>query len=356
VALDSIPKGFVQVKIAALAPFPFAGMEYGGAERIQNLLTRVNHSIDVFLPNYGDATYSEFANLRMHFSHVPVSLRHQEYDLTIAKHSKQLFGRILQDFEPDLVIMEHPWQAHALSGQKYIYDAHNDETAMKIALRKDFMLDVTQEVETMALRANHVTYCSEDDDLVTESPVTHIPNGTHIPEITRHHGFSSNVLLFVGSAHPPNQAAALTLATLAKALPQYHIVIAGNCANTLRPESDNVTLLGHVDAKMLDYLFRTAHAFMNPIAAGSGTSLTVGRALSYALPVISSALGARGYRDACIITETAQEAFDALGHLRNPKNYAEAADKSRTASYEYSWNSIGAKFDEIVQKVLYDRG
>ena len=355
-ALVAIPQGAVQMKIAALAPFPFAGMEYGGAERIQNLLTRVSHEIDVFVPNYGDATYSEFANLRMHYSHVPVSLRHQEYDLTIAQHSKQLFGSLLQEYEPDLVILEHPWQAHALSGQKYIYDAHNNETAMKASFGKDFMLELTQEVETMALQANHVTFCSQDDDLVTDSPSTHIPNGTDIPEINRHHGFNSNVLLFVGSAHPPNQAAALTLVTLAKALPQYHIVIAGNCANTLRPESDNVTLLGHVDAKMLDYLFRTAHAFMNPIAAGSGTSLKVGRALSYALPVISSELGARGYKDACIITETAQEAFDVLGNLRDPKNYAEAADRSRTACYEYSWDSVGAKFDEIVQKVLYDRG
>lgn len=355
-ALDAVPQGNVQVKIAALSPFPFVGMQYGGAERIHNLLTRIDHEIDVFLPNYGDVTYSEFANLRMHYSHVPVTLRHQEYDLTIAQHSKQLFGSLLQEYEPDLVILEHPWQAHALSGQKYIYDAHNNETAMKLALRKDFMLELTQEVETMALQATHVTYCSEDDELVTDSPMTHIPNGTDIPEINRHHGFGSNVLLFVGSAHPPNQAAALTLVTLAKALPQYHVVIAGNCASTLQPDSDNVTLLGHVDAKMLDYLFRTAHAFMNPIAAGSGTSLKVGRALSYALPVISSALGARGYEGHCIITETAQDAFDALDALRDPRAYAEAADKSRTAAYEYSWDSVGAKFNEVVQKVLYDRG
>jgi glycosyltransferase involved in cell wall biosynthesis len=107
---------------------------------------------------------------------------------------------------------------------------------------------------------------------------------------------------------------------------------------------------------MLDYLFRTAHAFMNPIAAGSGTSLKVGRALSYALPVISSALGARGYEDACIITETAQEAFDALGALRDPRTYAEAANKSRTSAFDYSWDSVAAKYNDVIQKVLYDRG
>ena len=343
------------MKIAALAPFPFIGMGFGGAERIENLLTRIDHQIDVFLPNYGDVTYGEHANLRLHYIHVPVGLRHKEYDMTIAKRSENLFKKRLQEYEPDLVIMEHPWQAHALSGQKYIYDAHNNESALKSGMGKDFMLDITEQVEGIALKADHITYCSKVDNFVTDSPMTYVPNGTDIPEINRHHGFSSNVLLFVGSAHPPNQAAAMTLMALAKALPQYHIVIAGNCGNNLQPDSDNVTVLGHVDAKMLDYLFRTSHAFMNPIAVGSGTSLKVGRALSYALPVISSTLGARGYEDACIITETAQEAFDALGALRDPKNYAEAANKSRVASFEYSWDSVGATFNEVVQKVLYDR-
>ena len=354
-ALGAVFERTVQVKIAALAPFPFVGFEYGGAERIHNLLTRVEHQLDVFVPNYGDIQYAQYHNLNLHYVHVPQEMRGDEYDMVISKNSKELFAEKLADFEPDLVILEHPWQVDALSGQRFIYDAHNNETAMKQALKKDSMVEETLRVEEIALTAEHITFCSPDDNLQSDSPMTLIPNGTDIPEINRHHGFGSNVVLFVGSAHPPNIGAALTLTTLAKALPQYHFVIAGNCGNNLRPESDNVTVLGHIDAKMLDYLMRTAHVFMNPIAAGAGTSLKVARALSYALPVISSSVGARGYNSACIITDTAQAAFDALAELRDPKNYAEAADRSRTAAFDYSWNSVGEKFNEVIQQVLNDR-
>lgn len=343
------------MKIAALAPFPFVGFEYGGAERIHNLLTRVGHQLDVFVPNYGDIQYAQYHNLNLHYVHVPESMRQEEYDMVIAKNSKELFADKLSDYDADLIILEHPWQADALGDKPFIYDAHNNETAMKVALKKDFMVDETRRVESIALQAAHITFCSVDDALESDSPMTLIPNGTDIPQINRHHGFGSNVILFVGSAHPPNIGAALTLTTLAKALPQYHFVIAGGCGNNLSPESDNVTVLGHVDAKMLDYLMRTAHVFMNPIAAGAGTSLKVARALSYALPVISSSVGARGYENDCIITDTAQAAFDALDELRDPKNYAQAADRSRTAAYNYSWDSIGEKFNNVVQQVLNDR-
>jgi glycosyltransferase involved in cell wall biosynthesis len=355
-ALAALPERTVQVKIAALAPFPFVGFEYGGAERIHNLLTRVQHQLDVFVPNYGDIQYAQYHNLNLHYVHVPESMRNEEYDMVISKNSKELFAAQLTEFNPDLVILEHPWQADALSGQRFVYDAHNNETAMKSALGKESMVEETRRVEGLALQAQHITFCSVDDNLQSDAPMTLIPNGTDIPEINRHHGFGSNVVLFVGSAHPPNIGAALTLTTIAKALPQYHFVIAGACGNNLRPDSDNVTVLGHIDAKMLDYLMRTAHVFMNPIAAGAGTSLKVARALSYALPVISSSIGARGYTDACIITDTTQEAFNALDALRDPKNYAEAADRSRTAAYEYSWDSVGKKFNDVIQQVLDDRG
>lgn len=355
-ALVAVPEERLSVKIAALAPFPFVGFEYGGAERIHNLLTRVGHRLDVFVPNYGDIQYAQHGNLNLHYVHVPESMRRDEYDMVIAKNSEELFAEKLADYGPDLVIMEHPWQADALTGQRFIYDAHNNETQMKRVMNKVSMLAETERVETIALQAEHITFCSAEDNLQSSSPMTLIPNGTDIPELKRHHGFGSNVILFVGSAHPPNVGAALTLATLAKALPQFHFVIAGACGNNLRPESDNVTMLGHVDAKMLDYLMRTAHVFMNPIAAGAGTSLKVARALSYGLPVISSTIGARGYESACIITDTAQEAFDALDELRHAKNYADAADRSRTAAYEYSWDSIGDKFNRVIEQVLHDRG
>lgn len=344
------------MKIAALAPFPFVGLEFGGAERIQNLLTRVDHPIEVFTPNYGPSQTSKFKNLSINYVEVPEAMRVHEFDLVIAKNSGPLFADKLADYDPDLVILEHPWQADALTGQKYVYDAHNNETAMKRMLKLEDSVEETIRLEAIALKANHVTYCSEDDNLVTHSPKTFVPNGTDIPDLPAHHGVNSNVLLFVGSSHRPNIGAALTLASLAKALPQYHIVIAGNCSAHIQSELPNLTILGHIDAKMLDYLMRTSHAFVNIIAAGAGTSLKVARALSYGLPVISSAVGARGYSEGCLITKNAQDVLDNLVLLRNPKNYKEAAEKARAAAQPYSWNSVGASFSAAIEQALSEQG
>lgn len=348
--VDSVLDGNLQMKIAALAPFPFYQAEFGGGERIYNLLTRIDSEVKVFIANVGAAGSVKDGNLDMEF--FALDQEADDYDMLVAKNSLQVFGPALRDYEPDLVILEHPWQVLAIGGQKYLYDAHNNETNMKQAIGKTDIVEQVKDLEKLALRADHVTYCSVDDNLETESPKTWIPNGTDIPETPNLIGKDSKVLLFTGSAHPPNIGAALTLANLAKGLPDYHIVIAGECSRVIQTDLPNVSLLGHVNKQTLDYLFRTAHAFINPIVAGSGTSLKVIKSLSYGLPVISSELGARGYTDACIISRTAQELFSALDELKTPSHYKMVSESSRAFAKGYSWDAVGARFNEVVQSLL----
>ena len=348
--LDAIPSGQAEMKIAALAPFPFAGMEFGGAERIQNLLTRVDHRLDVFVPNYGDAVRGEYKNLNFNFVHVKESLRLDDWDETVAKSAKELFAEKIQDY--DLVILEHPWQVDAIDGQRFVYDAHNSETSLKRLTNNEHLISMTERVETKALSAEHVTFCSKSDDLPTKSPKTFIPNGTDLPELNCKDGFGSKVLFFMGSSHPPNIAAAITLARLAPALGQYQIVLAGNCTNNIEVDSENVTLLKHVGAELMDYLLRTSHAFVNLIGAGSGTSLKVLKAMSYGLPVISSKIGARGFEEGAIIADTAQELLEALAGLKTRSVYAEASEKALSTAQGYSWDKIGADFNKVIQGML----
>ena len=348
--LDAILAEQAEMKIAALAPFPFVGLEFGGAERITNLLTRVEHELDVFVPNYGDAVSGHYKNLNLHFVHVAESLRHKDWDKTVADSAKDLFGSRLEDY--DLVILEHPWQVEALSGQRFIYDAHNNETEIKKLTNDPELIALAERVEPKALLADHVTYCSVDDDIATLSPKTYIPNGTDLPELTGKNGYGSKVLLFMGSSHPPNIAAAITLARLAPALSDYQIVLAGNCTKGLEVSSENVTLLSHVGPELLDYLLRTSHAFVNLIGAGSGTSLKVVKAMSYGLPVISSLLGARGFEKGAIIAQTAQEVIEQLAGLQTHKNYLEASEKALMTAQGYSWEKIGADFNKVIQEML----
>lgn len=352
--LDAVPAKAIQVKIAALAPFPFVGAEFGGGERIYNLLTSIQHEVEVFTPFYGPTQQEEHKNLKLNYIEVPEELRVGEFDLVVAKHSKSLFQKRLKDYAPDLVILEHPWQVDALSGQPFIYDAHNNEAKLKAVISSEDSVKEATRVETLALQANHVTYCSTDDGIETSSPSTYIPNGTDLPELPVRLGALSRTLLFTGSAHPPNIGAAITLAKLAPALANYQIVIAGECSRYVETEASNVSLLGHVNKQTLDFLMRTAHAFINPIAAGSGTSLKVGRALSYGLPVLSSEIGARGYVEGCVITKTAQELFSALNELQKPETYKQVSDNAIKAAQPYSWAKIGAKFNDVVMSVLND--
>lgn len=348
--MDAILARQAEVRIAALAPFPFVGLEFGGAERITNLLTRVDHQLDVFVPNYGDAVTGHYKNLNLHFVHVAESLRQKDWDKTVADSAKDLFSSRLEDY--DLVILEHPWQVEALSGQRFLYDAHNNETNMKRLTQDPELVAMAERVERLALAAEHVTYCSLDDDIGTASPKTYIPNGTDLPEPTGKNGHRSKVLFFMGSSHPPNIAAAITLARLAPALPDYQIVLAGNCTRGVEVITENVTVLAHVGPELLDYLMRTSHAFVNLIGAGSGTSLKVVRAMSYGLPVISSRIGARGFEAGAIIADTAQEVVEQLAGLETKANYLEASERALTTAQGYSWDKIGADFNNVIQGML----
>ena len=339
------------MKIVALAPFPFMGRQFGGAERIYNLLSRIENPVDVICPNYGDTFTDKHKNLTIHYVSVPEELRVGEFDMVVSKHSGQLLKDKVQSLEPDLIVLEHPWQIDAIDGQKFVYDAHNNETEMKRLISGEDAIKEASRVETIALQADHVTYCSPDDALATDSPKTYIPNGADIPELSKSLGINSKTLLFVGSAHPPNIGAAMTLAHLAPALPGYQIVIAGDCSSHVKSDATNVSLLEHVSPAILDYLMRTAHAFVNPIAAGSGTSLKVIRALSYGLPVLSSEIGARGFRDECVIVRTAQELLDALAALQSPKYYKEVSERSREASKAFSWDTLGQTFNQVVHSI-----
>ncbi len=338
------------MRIAALAPFPFHDAEFGGGERIDNLLTRIDGPVRVFVPNYGGEGRIQYKNLDISFHKIPEELRKKDYDLSVISSAKSMFGQLLKDYEPDLVILEHPWQVEALDGQKFIYDAHNNETEMKKLIAGEDVVKEAARVEAVALQANHVTYCSEDDGLTVVNK-TWIPNGTNIPAAPNKAGKESKTLLFTGSAHPPNIGAAMTLASLGSGLPDYQIVIAGECSRYVKTDLPNVTLLGHVNKPTLGYLFRTAHAFINPMAAGSGTSLKVIKALSYGLPVISSAIGARGFTEACIIAKTAQEVVEKLDLLRSPYYWENVSKASLELAKGYSWDALGTRLNQVINSV-----
>jgi len=298
------------------------------------LLSRVEAPVNVFAATGGPDELVRVNNLTIHYKSIPEWIKTSEdYDTNLATVAREMFAKDLEEQNPDVVILEHPWQVDALSGQKFVYDAHNNEAEMKRQLSTPEIAEATQALEAKALKANHVTYCSEGDQLITDAPKTYIPNGTHLPNITRLNGSKLKNLLFVGSGHPPNVAGALMLANLAAAMPDYEIIIAGQCSSFINTTAPNVRLLGHVSEQVLDYLFANTHAFINLITA---------------VPVISSRLGARGYEESCLIAQNAEEVLASLETLKSASEYKLQSEKARAGAEAVSWDNIGKRFSEVV--------
>jgi glycosyltransferase involved in cell wall biosynthesis len=255
---------------------------------------------------------------------------------------------------PELIILEHPWLYPFVGDVPFIYDSHNAE-AFLTSLRWPGGIDqqIATELETAAVRkAKAITYCSEQDAEIYRkyynptAPMHYIPNGTDLPDQLAEGKNKS--LLFVGSYYGPNIQAAQALANLSYLLPDYTIDIVGGCGNNVRTTQPNVKLWGQVDDDTLDALHRKAFAFLNLMQTGSGTSLKVGRAMSYGIPVISSAVGARGY-ESVLIANTPTEILSTLAEVE--KNWDTHSKASRTFAEKISWDRAGVKFQGIVRGV-----
>ena len=79
------------MRIVALAPFPFHDAEFGGGERIDNLLSRVDNELRVYVPNYGGEGRLQYKNMDISFHRIPDELRDKDYDLSVINSSKTMF-------------------------------------------------------------------------------------------------------------------------------------------------------------------------------------------------------------------------------------------------------------------------
>jgi glycosyltransferase involved in cell wall biosynthesis len=345
-------------RLVGLVPFHILPPRFGGAERSYHLLTRVG-KIDIIALNWqgvsgekvdGDVTYKLIAaspkaveraeKLRAHgvktFDPMPMLTRS---DLT---ELKDAIGK------PDGIILEHPW-LHPFANAPYILDAHNAEARLT-AERWPGSVDaqaVYQLEKAAAENAKAITYCSEADAQTLRAsynitaPMHYIPNG-QLPPTETAHGKSNN-LIFIGSVYEPNVRAAQALADLAPSLPDYKIQILGKCAEYVRTDNSNVMLVGEVTEEQMHHYFVNAFAFVNLVSQGSGSHLKLARALSYGLPIITTAIGARGYDDLTVVSSAA----DAVAAIRST-NFAAEKNKRLAQAEKISWGGIGKRFREII--------
>jgi hypothetical protein len=350
------------MKTLALVPWDISTPDTGGKQRCYELLTGVE-GLNTFALSW-DNQEAQTALNGMPYRVIPAGAKavdrahklfnqgFHSYDAmpTLCLSDLNVIRKSIDDFNPDLIILEHPWLVELTDGRPYLYDAHNFESLATASLfgRNSMDYNMVADIERWAVSgAEHVTYCSADDWRMMgdnwELPAgTHVPNGTHLPEKVAT-GENLN-LIFVGSLYGPNIKAAQRLIDMGHLLPEYHIHIVGRCSEPLTTDEPNVTLHGYKSEQALDRLLTMSHIFVNLVTEGSGTHLKLARALSVGLPIVSLPTGARGY-DAVLVTDLERAPDDIRNITRDWHNRHTIALQ---AAKQYDWANIKQQFAGVI--------
>ena len=282
----------------------------------------------------------------------------------------------------DLVMLAHPYLASALPElleTPVIYDAHNVEQDLKaeiydLAPGKSWLGEAVRESEQMALQRASVVIASalEDSDRLAELGATKtivVPNGivgatrrstaekaeAHTRFLADHSGVDPRrpIAVFMGSNHPPNREAAAIVVALALDLPDIEFVIAGS----VDVDSDipnNMTVVGAFPETAHRRMLAMADVALNPMLAGSGTNLKLIEAMAVGVPVLSTAIGARGLSrsgDLVKLADISEFGPQLLSMLSEPPSNAEIA-----ASVEYSasrsWQRVVEPLVTTIEELL----
>lgn len=228
----------------------------------------------------------------------------------------------------DVVIFTHPWCYPPLAGdlrpdQLVIYDAQNVETMLKAeafqrTAGSEALLRVVASSEQEVIeRSDLVLACSrEDADIFVRlfdmdpMKLRIVPNGAftdrfgHALSVDRIRNRAEMglrpdrpIAMFMGSMYGPNvEAARYINDELAQALPGMDFLIVGGVGDALvdRPSRSNVITTGMVEDERRDALLLASDVAINPMSAGSGTNVKMFDYMAAGLPVLSTAIGARG--------------------------------------------------------------
>lgn len=353
------------MKTLALTPWDISHQQSGGTERCYQLLTAVPN-LTTFALSWDQRTHKgQLAG--MPYQLLPADAKAVErahklfrqgirsYDAmpTLCAGDLITMRKAIDKFDPDLVILEHPWLISLIGDRPFVLDSHNCETysTMMRCGRNSLDFDLVQDIERTAVEgAEHITYCSEIDWQMLKAnwsvpPGTLIPNGTHLP--AKHTNSKSRNLIFIGSMYQPNVDAAQHLANAAHHLPEYQIHLIGASSALVETSAPNVTRHGHVDDKTLDALLRDAHMLVNLVTDGSGTHLKISKSMAYGVPVVTTKIGSRGYTDTHI-TDLAGAPATIRAITADWTTHHKTALK---AAKQYDWQTIKATFAETIHAI-----
>ena len=281
------------------------------------------------------------------------------FDVLVAEHCHAA-AIALEAPEVPLVVDEHNVESE--------YVAERDRARGPLGFWKRREVALLEEWERRIWRGAREVVCVSEADaervrrVRSRAPVL-IPNGVDLTSVpfrlpSARDGFD---VLFVGlMSHPPNVAAARFLADEVMPLvlrgePRARLVLCGMNPNreVLALKSQHTDVTGFVPS-VAPYLARAA-VYANPLRFGAGTSLKVLEALASGLPLVSTAVGVRGfglhsgrdYREADSAEDFAREILDAF---RDRRKFDASAGSGRALAARYDWEELSARFAGLVHE------
>lgn len=220
----------------------------------------------------------------------------------------------------DAAILTHPYMAGLLAdlqGVPVIYEAHNNESALKRQMLAghpafDALAVAAEDCERMAVRLSSEIILVADQDrdgmmlLGGDRGHMHvIPHGVDIPDApweknppdeARDRLNGQPLIVFIGSAHAPNvEAVSYILGVLAPRFSECQFAIVGSVCMYFDSAPANVLLFGFLEEASKDRLVACADVAVNPMRSGSGSNLKLAEYFAKSLPTLTTAFGARGY-------------------------------------------------------------
>ena len=228
----------------------------------------------------------------------------------------------------DIVISSCPYPYYVLkkySDSFLIYDSQNVEYQLKKQMAsaneesEKILSELFESEKEACLNSGLITVCAMDDAFQMQKlyglvldRVLEVPNGADLetvkffpPEKRKalKNGLglgSEKIVIFIGSWHQPNIDAAKKIFAFAKKLNNLKFIILGSAGEYFKhykiAHPSNVGFAGVAkDGEKALYL-SAADLAVNPMLSGSGTNLKMLDYMAAGVPVVSTAIGARGLR------------------------------------------------------------
>ncbi|AKG24080.1 glycosyltransferase family 4 protein [Calothrix sp. 336/3] len=314
--------------------------------------------------------------------------------------TEEALNQLLQEFKPDIVILEEIWvypylQVVKNHPCKIIFDNHNVEASLweqrhsnsnnwKFRLRNTIHLAHLKRIEKDFIsQVNQVWMCSEEDVHLLKKfylhfvPTYAVPNSINVSaydsirsgEFTPPPELANNPynLLFLGQlSYSPNTVAAELLIQkifpeIQKIYPQSRLLLVGRTptAYMLEAAAKNPHIIVTGSVPDVKPYIAAASIMVVPLMQGGGTRLKIVEAFAAGCPVISTAKGCEGIKakdgEELLIRNTVSEIVAGIQEIWSDSYLGEKLANSayELVQKEYSWEATARKIDQAIHDLLH---